>query len=286
MVVGVLCVFAAGPAAAAITLGNAQGGSSLFLSVWDNARNVSYTRNLGYTLNSFLPSGLTTLNTDGTPYGTPTTGSMTPASGLALSFPAGDTLFSTAFAASDPANVRWNVVAYDNLSFDVGGLGRVITTASSRPGTTNSGIDNIGAGGFGYLGALLSAYAIATQNSVTVTTSPFQPAYAGNGTWGPSLNGGGLDSAAGFASELAFYYLARTTFTGSNEAPATSLRYGNADHFASWRLSRDGTATYTLAAVGAAAVPLPASAWLLGAGLAGFIGLARRRKPDRDTSLR
>lgn len=278
----ILCAaLASSPAGAALTMGNSQGGSSLVLSVWDNSRNVSYTRNLGPTLNGFLPSGLTTLDTDGSPYGVPVTGDKTPVNGLSISFAPDSTLFTTAFADSNPANLRWNVVAYDNLSFPVAGVSRVITTATAMPQSTNNGIDNIGVGGFNYLGALLSASAIATQQSVTVTTGPFQPGYAGNATWGASLNNGGLDSAAaGLSSAIGFYYLARTAVTGANDTPATALRYGNGDQFASWSLSAGGTATYSLTA----AVPLPASVWMFGAGLTGFVGLVRHRRVAGEQS--
>ena len=263
----------AGSAAAAITLGNSQGGSSLFLSVWDNARQVSYTRNLGYTLNTFLPSGLTTLATDGSPYGTPVTGDKTPAAGLSIVFAPGNTLFETAFAGSNLASLRWNVAAYDNLSNSAAGLSRVITTASAAPQTTNSGIDNIVTGGWNYLGALISDSAILTQDAVT-TFDPNRPSYAGNANWGNNLNGVGIESAAsGLTGTIAFYYLARSTEAGASPDAATVLPYGANGLAATWSLAADGTATYTLAAV-----PLPASAWLFMAGLGAFAGLARRGK--------
>jgi hypothetical protein len=40
-----------------------------------------------------------------------------------------------------------------------------------------------------------------------------------------------------------------------------------------WRLDADGTLTY-----GAPAVPVPAAVWLMGSGLLGLVGVARRRK--------
>lgn len=263
----------AGSVAAAITLGNSQGGSSLFLSVWDNARQVSYTRNLRYTLNTFLPSGLTTLATDGSPYGTPVTGDKTPAAGLSIVFAPGNTLFETAFAGSNLASLRWNVAAYDNLSNPAAGLSRVITTASAAPQTTNSGIDNIVTGGWNYLGALISDSAIVTQDAVT-TFDPNRPSYAGNANWGNNLNGGGIESAAsGLNGTIAFYYLARSTEAGAGTDAATLLPYGANGLAATWSLAADGTATYALTAV-----PLPASAWLFMAGLGAFAGLARRGK--------
>ena len=279
VIVVMLWAAGAGPAGAAITLGNAQGGSSLFLSVWDNTRQVSYTRNLGYTLNTFLPSGLTTLATDGSPYGTPVTGDKTPAAGLSIVFPPGSsTLFETAFSGSNPANLRWNVAAYDNLSNPAAGLSRVITTASAAPQPTNAGIDNIVTGGWNYLGALISDSPILTQDAVT-TFDPNRPSYAGNANWGNNLNGGGIESAAtGLTSTIAFYYLARSTEAGAGPDAATLLPYGANGIAATWSLAADGTATYSLAAV-----PLPASAWLFMAGVGAFAGLARRGKAAKKT---
>lgn len=272
------------PATAAITDGQAQGGSSLFLSVWDNVRNVSYTRNLGTNLNGFLPNALTTLPNDGNVVGTSVTGNRTPESGVTASF-AGDALFTSNFAASDPANVNWNIVAYDAVASIGGGLSRVITTASLTPATTNAGIGLISSGAATYLSALLNdypAFADPAQNSV-VATDPTLNSFAGRPSWGDNLNGANLTtSAVGYGTELGFYYLARTQTSGLNSTPATNQRYGNSANFAKWTLAANGTATYTLDSAAVAAVPLPPAVGLFGAGLMAFWGLARRRSPGRQ----
>ena len=98
-----LAMAAVGQASAApITLGSTQGGSSLFLSVWDNTTNESYTRNLGVNLNSFLPNSITTLPNDGNVAGTPVTGNKTPEAGVNIAF-AGDALFTSTFGNNDSA---------------------------------------------------------------------------------------------------------------------------------------------------------------------------------------
>ena len=130
-------VLVAGPATAALTLGSVPGGSSLMLSVWDNVANVSYTRNLGPNLNTFLPSGFTTLPTDGTVTGTPNVGDKTPDGGLNLNF-SGDALFASTFGASQTANIQWNIVAFDNQNSTATGLSRAITTAAARPALRRS----------------------------------------------------------------------------------------------------------------------------------------------------
>lgn len=274
-----MALLAAGPASAAITLGSEQGGSSLFLSVWDSVRSVSYTRNLGTNLNGFLPSNLTTLPNDGNVVGTAVTGNRTPGAGVVATFP-GDALFTSTFGASSPADVKWNIVAFDSVASIGGGLSRVITTAAAPPNTTNAGIGLIATGGTTYLAALLNDYPVFSdpgQNSV-VATNPELNSFAGRANWGEGLNGGNLTSSAtGFASELGFYYLARTQVSGINTTLATNMRFQNSANFAKWTLAANGTATYSLDAAGAAPIPLPPAVGLFGAGLAALWGIARRR---------
>ena len=268
-------VLVAGPATAALTLGSVAGGSSLVLSVWDNVANVSYTRNLGPNLNSFLPSGFTTLPNDGTVTGTPNVGDKTPDGGLNLSF-AGDALFATTFGASQTANIEWNIVAIDQLVSNTLGLSRVITTAAAKPSTTNGGVGNIAAGGNNYFNALLANTTIgnAGVNSVSTTESSLQ-SFAGNPNWGFGLNGGlnGV-SSGGIGQSLGFFYLARTQIpTGATATLATNLQFANAAGAATWTLGGDGTAIYNVSAV-----PLPPALWLMGSGLLAVAGAVRRRK--------
>ena len=277
---GLLSLLVAGSASAGITGGDVQGGSSLFLSVWDSTRSISYTRNLGTNLNGFLPSSITTLPNDGNVAGVSVTGTRTPEAGLAVSFP-GDALFTSTFAPSAPANLQWNIVAFDqNASRDTG-LTRVITTATATPSTTNGGMGLITFGGQAYLTGLLRDYPLfadPNQNSVTAT-DPTLDSYAGRPGWGEGLNGGNLSSAStGFTDALGFYYLARTQVSGVNTTLATNLRFGNSAKFATWKLAADGTATYALDAASLTPIPLPPAVGLFAAGLAAFLGLARRRK--------
>lgn len=268
----------AGQASAAITLGSVQGGSSLFLSVWDATTNESYIRNLGVNLNAFLPSTRTTLATDGNVNGTPITGDKTPDAGLNLLF-AGDSLFTSTFGNNDAANINWNIVAFDNQSSAGSGLSRVITTAAGAPGTTNAGIGLIGGGGTNYLSTLIQQTTLGGASNSVVVTDPSSAAFAGAGNWDVGLNGGlnGSSAGAGYASQLGFYYLARSVVSGSNSALATQEQFGNTTGFATWTLDATGAANYVLAGE-VAAVPVPAAVWMLGSGLIGLFGAARRRK--------
>lgn len=268
----------AGQASAVVTLGNAPGGSSLLLSVWDTARNVSYTRNLGPNLNAFLPSGFTTLPNDGTVVGTAVTGDKTPVGGLSLTFTT-DALFTSTFASSTAANINWNIVAFDNQSSAASGLSRAIVTANSAPSTNNAGLLQIGSGGTNYLNALVSTTTIGNAGVFSaVETDPALVSYAGNPNWGDGLNGGNLSSSAIIGSSLDFYYLARTVPSGSGSLAATLQQYGNATQFSKWTLQQDGTALYALSPV-----PEPSALILLGAGLLGVIGMTRRRLASQKT---
>lgn len=271
----------AGQAQAAVKEGDNQGGSSLLLNVWDDVRSISYTRNLGLILNQFLPSGFATLAADGTEQGTPTIGDKTPDSGLTLSFP-GDALFVQTFRDSLPSNVQWNVIAWDQVAIgnQIGNPNnnqmRVITTVLGETNTFNGGMLNITQGANAFLIGLQQVTDIELEgvNSV-VHNEVIHDGYAGGGRLGLFLNGGLLGTSASTldGDPLDFYYLARTTATGSSSLRPEKIQYGNSVNFAKWTLAADGTATYTLSPV-----PLPPALWLMGSGLVAVLGFARRRK--------
>ena len=273
-VIGLLVVGAAGQATAAIAVGQAQGGSSLVLSVWDYTTNESYTRNLGPNLNDFLPTGLTTLPNDGNVVGTAVSGDKSPEAGLVVSF-AGDALYTATFGDNDPANINWNIVAYDEVASIGGGLSRVLTTANSAPRSTNAGIGLISSGATTYLNSLIdnSNIGLPGVNSAIITDTTLA-AFAGSPRWGDGLNGGNLSSStSGYGNSLSFYYLARTQISGVNSTLATQRLFANSLNTAAWTLAANGTATYALAPI-----PEPAALWMLGAGLLGVLGVARRRR--------
>ena len=113
-----------------------------------------------------------------------------------------------------------------------------------------------------------------------MVTDPGSAAFAGGDGWGDGLNGGLNGSSSGLlGSTLDFFYLARTVVSGANSALATNVQFGNSSGTATFTLAADGTATYNLAGEAPPSpVPVPAAAWLMGSGLAGLIGAARRRK--------
>lgn len=259
----------AAQANAAIDMAN-TGNGELFLTAWDSVRNVSYTRELGVNIDAFLP------NSQG--------GSMTPNSGLSLSF-AGDALFGSTFTGSSAGNIQWNVVAGDSL-YTSGTAStphnlRIITTSTqaspagisftnSALGTAVQKIDNF-TQAVNNAGCSTSASCVITDP----TAAGFGGNNAGAAGWGSSFGGLGAVSNAGTGfSSLFFYYL--TGNNGTGFAQLAKTLYANTLGSATWTLAANGALTYAVPAP--AAVPIPAAVWLFVSGLMGLATIARRKQ--------
>jgi hypothetical protein len=115
----------AGAAQADIVTTNTQNGD-LYLYAFDTVSRNWYIRDLGFNINTFLPSQITTLSGDGSIMGdkTPNSGlTITKASSGAAAF--ADSSFDAFVNANTAANIRWSVGAIDSLSNG--------TTAASSP---------------------------------------------------------------------------------------------------------------------------------------------------------
>lgn len=261
----------AGVAQADIVTTGTQNGS-LYLYAFDTVSRNWYVRDLGYTINSFLPSSVTTLAGDGS-----ITGDKTPTTGLTLdkvSNPGNfaDATFSSFVAANTLANIRWAVGAIDDqfngtTAATSTNRVRVITSSSNGAQTAvNSTLDNyVGTGRAGGLGGATSPFTLSTTRAGASAEFDTNFLFGAN-----SLTS--LDSSA------SLFYFQRTRGTlGSTETPQTT-KYGNASGFATVTLAQNGDFTYQLNGDAPSPVPLPAAAWLMGAGLIGLGGVLRRRK--------
>jgi hypothetical protein len=257
----------AGAAHADIVTTGTQNGD-LYLYAFDTVSRNWYIRDLGYNINTFLPSQITTLSGDGS-----ITGDKTPNSGLTINKTSaaafGDSSFADFVAANTAANIRWSVGAIDsqsNGSTAATSTNRarvIISSANPNETSQNANIDNyIGTGRAGGLGGAAGVFTLSTTKANA--SAEFDNNF-----------GYGTDSLASLGSSASLFYFQRSRGTlGSTEnaGAAPFGRYGNANGFATVTLASNGDFTY------AAPVPEPSAFWMLGAGLMGVAGLVRRRK--------
>jgi hypothetical protein len=249
----------AGGAQAAIESGFTQSGT-LVLSVWNSSTNAWYLRDLGFTLDSFLPSLQTP--TAGLTLNSTTNANFGDASG-----------WSTWLGAQNLSALRWNVTAVDSIYAPPGDLGRGIVSSANpnetvAPGVIGNFINESNAGGSeGY--AALAEGGTTDLSFYNSGVTPFSAEFGGNGF------GFGIDSLANIGQAVSLFFFSTDGLT------VTGGKYGNsATNFASVSLDAAGNFSYTLSADQPAAVPLPAAAWLMGAGLMGLGGVMRRRKQE------
>ena len=239
---------------------------SLVLTALNTVTQSFYMRDLGFTLSTFLPTGAA--NSVGFT-GSAIVGDKTPTAGLTLNAANtanfGDAAFSTWYGAQTSADVKWFVNAVDSISSASTGVSRLITSSINTAQTASNGqvtnfVRTANAGG-------LDAFFNPGTLSVTGTST--------NAEWANNFGLGGNGLAA-VGESASLFYFTRTAATGSISVSANGGPYGNGTNFASVSLASNGDFSYTLAPV--SAVPLPAAAWLMGAGLVALGGAARRRK--------
>ncbi|TCV89528.1 VPLPA-CTERM sorting domain-containing protein [Sulfurirhabdus autotrophica] len=247
----------AGQAAAAIAPGS-SGNGELFLSVYDSVALTSYTRDLGIDMNTFNASGSN--------------------AGYSLSF-AGDSLLASAFGSlATNSNLLWNVAALDstvNPGNSFVGMQFLSTTNASL--ATVKTQTNTNLAGFatvdGYVNAVNAGATDFVTNNSSTAASADGSSYFGN-SFGNNWNKKAVfDSTAAVGSSLNFFALTPSDNSGLHKATVT--QFGNADGAATWTLASNGTLSYVSPAP--SAVPVPAAVWLLGSGLIGMVGVARRK---------
>ena len=238
-------VMAVSGAAGAATIDNGAGGNGgLFFSIWDGAS--SYTRNLGYSIDSFQS------------YFAP--GFQQPIKWTA------DATFTSFLGTADTANLQWNVVAVDTA-----GAKRVLETYSVLPATTktNDVIKNLGLGTTSFINSLNAKLAVNDSATYAVGTS----GYAGSTAFGN--NGAGLLNFSNAGT------LANNDYSvGLNFMRIDALSSGTAKSIYTPEIdpvSNYATKFYFEGSTLVAAVPEPETYAMLLAGLGLMGAIARRR---------
>lgn len=264
MAAAVAMVSAAGANAALVDASTGNGSVSLI--AFNQSTGDYYIRDLGFLLNDFLPSSITTRPGDGA-----VTGTRTPEAGLTLNGSNtpnfSDASFSSWVGSQNTADIRWMVTGSDNTANSGAQSVRRALVSSINPAetATNGNID--GYTSSANAGALSALFGSATL-SMTGTGAP--------DSFGTNF-GLGADGLASLNQSANLFYFARTTYTGSTTVQSERTQYGNSAGFATITLESDGDVVYALAPA-VSAVPVPAAVWLLGSGLLGLGGMVRRRK--------
>ena len=255
-----------GVAHADLTSGSTVNNGSFSLLAFNTVTRDWYIRDLGYLINDFIPTGITTSAADGAVVGDKTGEAGQLINGTVKSN-FSDAAFGTWFSAQTATDVRWMVGAYDQVSSSGTGSQRRIIISSSNAAQTFTN------------GALDTFVSTANWGGLSAFANPFTLSQTGTNIFAQADTGANSFSAPGLVGQAqSLFYQVRGAFTGSSSLSSTQTVYGNSAGAASLTLAANGDLTYSLAPANVAAVPLPAAAWLMGAGLLGMGGMVRRRR--------
>lgn len=264
----------AGQASATIADGS-TGNGELFLTVWSETLQQSYTRDLGISMSDFAVAG-STAPVAGTYAFNPNASVGTSAgnvntSGYSLTFSADSTLTSSLLSATDTV---WMIGAIDSTGVATGNKNMLTTLAAPIGPMTNSILGTGLARGNTFLSAVnaTGTHGIGTAVNGSSLNTPADSAFAGGNTaldtWTSTLSGSAVGSVG---QSLSFWLISNSASGGTPNVNTT--QYANSNGASYWTLSANGTLSYA-----ASPVPVPAAVWLLGSGLTGLVGISRRRK--------
>jgi hypothetical protein len=242
---------------------------SLVLGVYDASTGTSETVNLGYTYSQLIPAGA----------GGPLTPNSAPTAPFASAMVGGQSVLQLDFGtianwtsfSGDLGNANYFVAA-NNLN-----TGMIITNDNNGAAVlaiTKSSIStmagNIGAGIINFQNAGLGGTALssntADQFNLNNTSNSF------NVTGPGSLGISGTTIAGTVGTDLQLWNVVNP----GTKSPNQYTEFTNASGAGFFLLSSTGDLTWNVPL--ASAVPLPAAAWLLLSGLAGFGAVGRRRR--------
>jgi hypothetical protein len=262
-----LAFAAAGQANASIADFN-TGNGELFFSLWDPVNQVSYTRDLGISMNDFL-SG--TAGTSPSAYVHTNTG--VNAAGFSLNF-ASDANLQNFMATATASNLIWNIGAGDLTGGNGYNAQRYLTTTKASLSTvktqTNTNLTKFSGANLYVDQVDLIQGGTAADNFSSTAAGTSNPAYTG-GVNGYGVTWGGksvFNTTASIGQSMYFYFM--TPSSTSTTAKAFVDQYGNQNGVSTW--SFDGQKL-------AFNAPVPeADTWaMLGLGLVGVGAIARRK---------
>lgn len=263
-IVAVAVLGMASQAHAAI-LDGSSGNGELYLSVWDDVTQVSYTKDLGVTMNAFMAAG----NTLG--YST----------SYSFGSDANWTSFLSQVGGASNSNLQWTINAADTTGLGAGGQ-RFLTTSNAGiaalQATTNSAMTTGFKGNINtFINAVNFTGTHSTQtegssvNAVTAGADAYEGTYMGN-NFGGKTTGGWTTSAYGLSSSLEFFSLTPSSTSSGGKAVVNQFGDIATGTMGKWTISSTGTVKYEVSAV-----PVPAALWLLGSAMVGLVGVARRK---------
>jgi len=301
LIAGAVAVLASTSAQAIIlSVGNvgAASFSELVLVAYDEDKlgkgGLTYVRGLGVKMNEFLPNS-------------PLQGNVPVNAGAASIFAGGNATSSTGFMFSNPGDanwtsflnrsagesfIRWGVVGRKTGNPQVANQYNGVVYTGATTAATNGQLGTLG-NAFGSL--MFNANSLAGGCDVSCVTDP-----GGAGNLELSTNLGaaiGYNGVGGVGDLLTFTLAFKNTEAGLaiNGEPAF-VPFCNAFDCGKWSINgTTGAVTYSLAAEpmvppppppppvdpidpNPTVIPLPAAGWLLLTGLAGMIGLSRRKR--------
>lgn len=193
------------------------------------------------------------------------------------------------FAGPNAATIEYNVIALDNTNANTAGGSRYMTTNNVA---TYASLGNSSLNGFEAMNIYVANnnargnHSTELNGASTGTSNDAFDIYFGKVGGG---NGDGDNWAAKTTdttrtTDIAQNFWFLTTSSTATAAQATKVAFGvdlnnngtlDTDEFGKWSVDMTaGTLTYA----NPAAVPVPAAVWLLGSGLIGLVGVARRKK--------